>query len=221
MIRVRVLAMAIALLALLGASGRAGAQDEGDPRLRTRLDARTAASVQATVDAARADGLPTEPLVLKALEGASKGAQSVRIVAAVSRLHSQLGLARTAIGSGSTEAEIIAATGALQAGVAAETLEQLRAARPSAPLTTALTVLSDLIGRGVPAPTASQTVLSLVRAGTPDGQLAVYGQVVERDVRTGRIPVGAAVGAPGGPPAGIPVSPGTPPAKGGGRPPIQ
>ena len=44
-----------------------------DPRLG-RLDPDTRAGVSAVVDSARAVGLPTEPLIQRALEGATKGA---------------------------------------------------------------------------------------------------------------------------------------------------
>ena len=218
--RARTLILAILAVSLAGVRG--DAQSAPDPRLRERLDARTAASVQGAVDAARVDGLPTEPLVLKALEGASKGAEGARILAAVARLRTQLGVARAALGGTSSEAEVVAATDALQAGVAEEALVALREARPSAPLTTALAVLSDLIGRGVPVPAATETVLSLVRAGTPDSQLAVFRQEVQSAIRGGTLPAAAAAAARGGRPAGIPASPGkSPPGKAGGRPPSE
>ena len=49
-----------------------------DARLAERLDAATAASVQQMVDSARTGGLPTEPLVQKALEGGTLGASGER-----------------------------------------------------------------------------------------------------------------------------------------------
>ncbi len=69
-----------------------------DARLAERLDTATAASVQRVVDSARDAGLPTEPLVQKALEGSTLGASGDRIVAAVEALHGQLGRARDALG---------------------------------------------------------------------------------------------------------------------------
>ena len=49
-------------------------------------------------DSARAAGLPHEPLILKALEGASKGADSARIVTAVRALGGRLQEAARALG---------------------------------------------------------------------------------------------------------------------------
>ncbi|MDQ3810146.1 MAG: hypothetical protein M3336_07640, partial [Chloroflexota bacterium] len=54
-----------------------------DARLAARLDPATRKAVEVIVDSARAAGLPTEPLIDKALEGASKRASGGRITAAV------------------------------------------------------------------------------------------------------------------------------------------
>jgi hypothetical protein len=217
-------ALTLAVLALCAstlAGPSAGAQSAVDPRLAARLDVRTAASVQAVVETAHGDDLPAEPLVLKALEGASKGARGPQIVAVVGRLHAQLGASRGALGGSSSAAEIVAGVGALQAGVTPETLGDLRAARPAASLQVALTVLADLVARGVPVQSASETVLSLVRANTSDQELASVGRAIERNIRAGTAPGAAGrLGIGGGPPAGLPVTPGVPPpqAKGKGPP---
>ena len=50
-----------------------------DRRLTERLDPITAGAVQHLVDSARTAGLPTEPLVQKALEGNTLGASGERI----------------------------------------------------------------------------------------------------------------------------------------------
>jgi hypothetical protein len=89
------------LLALLLLPAVAAAQDS---RLAERLDHATAASVQQVVDSARSEGLPTEPLVQKALEGSTLGASDERIVAAVEALRGQLGRAREALGGKASEA---------------------------------------------------------------------------------------------------------------------
>jgi hypothetical protein len=56
-----------------------------DPRY-DRLDPDTRARVVAIVDSARDLGLPSEPLIHRALEGAMKNAPGERIVVAVRRL---------------------------------------------------------------------------------------------------------------------------------------
>jgi len=60
----------------------ATAQGGGDARL-ARLDSATRVAFAVVVDSARRSRLPMEPLVDKALEGAKKGAEDDRIVAAV------------------------------------------------------------------------------------------------------------------------------------------
>ncbi|MGD2135154.1 MAG: hypothetical protein PVF27_03295, partial [Gemmatimonadales bacterium] len=88
-----------------------------DPRLE-RLPEEARAEVEALVQAARADRLPTEPLIDRALEGASKGADSRLIVAAVRSLASELATAREALGRQSDSAELVAGASALHAGAA-------------------------------------------------------------------------------------------------------
>src|SRR6266576_2158942 len=75
-------------------AGRATAQ-QADSRLE-RLDAATRPTVAALVDSAHTAMLPTEPLVQRALEGATKRASGDAIVAAVRRLAADLGHARDA-----------------------------------------------------------------------------------------------------------------------------
>jgi hypothetical protein len=69
-------------LAALGVS-RASAQE---PRLVGRLADAPRTQVDGILATARAAGLPTEPLVDRALEAATKGAPPDRLVAAVNRL---------------------------------------------------------------------------------------------------------------------------------------
>src|SRR5260370_16293860 len=90
-----------------------------------RLDPDTRARVSAVIDSARTAGLPTEPLIQRALEGALKGAGSDRIVAAVRRLAVGLGVARSALGSGASSAELEAGAAALPAGPAPPALPPL------------------------------------------------------------------------------------------------
>src|SRR2546428_9607276 len=91
------------------------AAQQVDPRLE-RLDAAARPVVAALIDSARAASLPTEPLVQRALEGATKGAPEDVIVAAVRRLAVDLGRAREALGSTASPAELNAGAAALRAG---------------------------------------------------------------------------------------------------------
>ena len=163
-----------------------------DPRLE-RLDPATRPAIAALIDSARAAALPTEPLVQRALEGATKRASSDRIVAAVRRLAADLGQARDALGSAAPPAELTAGAAALRAGARPTTLSALRRTRRES-LTVPLAVLADLVASGVPVDSAAAAVLSLA-ARTPDGDLVEFRRAVERDIALGAPPVSAATAA--------------------------
>src|SRR6266481_3144402 len=127
-----------------------------DPRLE-RLDPDTRAAVAAVVDSAHGVGLPVEPIIQRALEGATKGAPGPRIVAAVRKLAVDLSIARAALGTSASQAELEAAVAALRAGATPEVIAHLRDARRP-PLTVALSVVADLFARGVPADSAAAAV---------------------------------------------------------------
>lgn len=185
---VRHIAPLAALLAL--AAAPAAAQDT---RLATRLDERTRSALVPLLDSARAVGIPTEPLVQKALEGASKRAAGDRIVVAVRRLAGQLGTARVALGAEASDAELVAGASALQAGVRREALASLRGAHHGVALTVPLGVMAELVARGVPADTAAMAVAALTDAGVGDAQLVSLRKDVERDVAVGAPPTTALI----------------------------
>jgi hypothetical protein len=164
-----------------------------DARLDARLDARTRDAVVVLIDSARKEGIPGEPLVQKALEGASKHADGARILTAIRMLSRELGDARSALGPSSTDAEVIAGASALHAGIAPAALSRMRASRAHGSLTVALAVLSDLIARGVPGDTATTVISALTGAGAPDAELLRFQQGVERDIAQGATP-SAAIG---------------------------
>lgn len=201
------------LLASLGFSPAALAA-QGDARL-ARLEPSVGAAVRHLVDSARAAGLPTEPLVDKALEGASKHAPGARISEAVRGLLEDLGVAHGALGEGASEPELVAGAAALRAGLPPEGLGALRRARKDAALTVPLATLADLVARGVPVETAQDAVLRLARRGEPDQDFVELRQEVERDISAGVPPAAAAsVRANGGRPPDQVVAPGRGKGKG-------
>ncbi len=163
-----------------------------DPRLE-RLDPVTRPAVTALIDSASAAALPTESLLQRALEGATKRASGDRIVAAVRRLAADLGQARQALGSAAPAAELTAGAAALRAGAQPNTLSALRRTRRQS-LTVPLAVLADLVASGVPVDSAAAAVLTLA-ARTPDGDLVEFRRAVERDIALGAPPVSAATAA--------------------------
>jgi hypothetical protein len=179
------------LLAAIVVAGRTAAQ-QTDPRLE-RLDAATRAAVAALVDSARRALLPTEPLVQRALEGATKRASGEVIAAAVRRLAADLGKARDALGSTASPAELNAGAAALRAGASPSILTQLRQTR-QAPLTMPLAVLADLVASGVPVDSAAAAVLALA-ARARDADLVEFRRAVERDIALGAPPAAATAAA--------------------------
>lgn len=188
-------------------------------RLDGRLDARTRAAVERVVDSAYIAGVPAEPLVDKALEGASKRAPGDLIVRAVRTLALALGTARQQLGANALPSELTAGAAAVRAGVDPDALRALRRDRPGQPLTVSLGVLADLVARGIPADDATRSVLALTKAGLVDEQLVAFRRDVERDIGIGAPPGLALTRNLSGRPAGFASSrEGGGPAGPGGRP---
>lgn len=201
---------ALVLLAGLVLAPQAAAQ-QSLTGLGARLDPATREEVERVIEQARADGLPVDPLVSKALEGASKGAPGPRVAAAVSALAGHLGVARSTLGPTATPIEVVVGAEALRAGATPDGLRELRSLAPTRPLTLPLTVLTDLVGRGVPADTASAAVTALLSRGAPDRDYVDLEHAVERDVAAGLPPgAAAALRARAGPPSGVPARGGPP-----------
>ena len=161
-----------------------------EPRLVGRVPDPARAQVDAVLDGARARGLPVEPLVDRALEGAAKGAPPGLIVAAVIRLRDELVVVRGAFGDTASTAELTAGASALRAGAGAEDLARLRRLRPGQPLTVAAAVLADLVAAGVPADTAIGAVLALA-PGLGDAEYIAFRRNVQRDIELGASPAAA------------------------------
>jgi len=188
----RRVARSFALVLALGAS-TVSAQSGVDPRLAaSRLDGRTRSAVVAIIDSARLANLPVEPLVDKALEGAAKRAPGAQIISAVRTYSDQLREARNALGTMSSDPEVISGAQAIRAGISAQQLGRLRRVRPSLQIATALTVASDLVTREVPLDTAIAVVSALMNASATDDQLLQMRADIEADILNGKPPVVAA-----------------------------
>ena len=159
-----------------------------DPDPLSRLDANTRFSVELIIDSARVAGVPTRPLLLKALEGAAKHAPNGRVIAAVrSVFHAELDV-RVALGSALDESEWTSAVSALQSGVPLEALAKFRGDHSGKPLTRALVVMTDLIQRGVPVNEASSAIMQLWQRGAGDGDFYGLWKNVEQDILSGQNP---------------------------------
>jgi hypothetical protein len=137
---------------LLAAAGPLASQGAHE-RLAGRVPPATLAVLDSIVqDAARA-GLPTEPLIQKALEGGAKGVAPDRIVAAVGASADLLRSARALLGSAgearpSDPGEVTAVAAALSRGVSPQLVGRLSAALPGEPTGPALHAVADLVGHG-------------------------------------------------------------------------
>ena len=183
--------LALALASWLLAPGSASGDESEEARLRARLKPELAAPVIEVVRSTAAQGLPTAPLVARALEGASRQAADEAILDAVRRHAAGLAAARRALGSTARAAELDAGAGALMAGVPEDSLASLKRARPSGSLVIPLVVLSDFVARGVPVANASNAVLAATRAGAADPALLRMRERIHERILRGEPPTGA------------------------------
>ncbi len=141
-----------------------------EPRLAARLPDALALRITRVADSARTLGLPPEPLIQKALEGESKGADSIRIEAAVMALFGNLARAREALGIRAGDEVILAGAQALRLGASVTQLQDLQQLRGNRPLAVPLGVFTDLLAAGVPMESAWQSVQDVARRGGEDRQ---------------------------------------------------
>jgi hypothetical protein len=151
--------------------GALAAQGVDDSRLAGRLDGITAGRVDSLVRLAGAEGLPRDPLIQKALEGASKGASGERIVGAVATLKDAMAQARAVLGSGATGRALLAGGLSLRAGATPAMLREVARLGRGRDLDVPLGVLTDLVARGLPLAEAYASVERLVRLGASDNDL--------------------------------------------------
>lgn len=177
------------VLLLAGPSPGPAAGQSADG-LGAEFTGETLAALEAEIRAAEGEGLPPRPLVLKALEGRSKGAGDDQILAAVAALRGRLVRAAAILGA-RDEDVLVAASAALYVGVDDSTLRQLTASTREDALGMAFVVVGDLIRRGVPPPDASQAVVSLAAAGARAQTFDEFRRQVNADIATGLAPAQA------------------------------
>jgi hypothetical protein len=136
-----------------------------DPRLTARLDSVTLPQVEAVLTVAQRRGLPLEPLVQKALEGASKGAPGPRIVSAVDAMLADLTRAQEGLGRRANADELVAGAAALRAGATLEMVDQLRRSGPDGGVAVPLAVFADLVAGGMTVDAAWHSVEDLAQRG--------------------------------------------------------
>lgn len=181
----RILVVGLCLPLTLRAQARDSRLDRLAPELRD--------SVAVVMDSAQQAGIPTSPLIQKALEGTAKKASAASIMRAVRAFADALRVSRAALGTQSSPDELTAAAVALRMGARPADLTNLRAARSVRSLVVPLAVLSDLVARGVPADTATQVVLALAVLADDEDYVA-FRRGVDRDIDLGVSPGSSAFG---------------------------
>jgi hypothetical protein len=188
----KLITMLLALAAL--PSARLVAQ-QAEPaaiqRARAGLPPAQAAAFDDILARARSRGLPTAPLVDKALEGAAKKIAPDRVIVALRLSADRLELAQAIVGA--RENEVAGALLALDRGIDEKTARQLvSGARQNEPVGMALNVLADLLERGVPVDNAFEVISSWRARGGRASDLQDLPAAVERLVREGAKPGRAA-----------------------------
>jgi hypothetical protein len=151
----------------------------------TELDSVTQAAVGRELAFARTRGLPVQPLVAKVREGQIKRAAPERIRHAVSALATRLDSARSALGTASNAAELVAGADAIATGVDMATLRLVRSASGARDVSAPLGALAQLVASGVPLRRATQMIMELVKRDARPSEMLAFGIAVESDVGAG------------------------------------
>ncbi|HWO89454.1 MAG TPA: hypothetical protein VNL98_09930 [Gemmatimonadales bacterium] len=173
------LPLALALLTAVGHAQNPGATREPGARQRLEsrgLPAQLAADVAAIADAAVAAGLPSTPIIAKAIEGWSKRVPAPRIVAAVRDLAARLAAGRDVLreaGADASNAMLVSASAeALGRGITRSDVAALVRSAPAADMAEAgLVVAASLAAQGLDRALAVRVVVEAYRAGRSSDQI--------------------------------------------------
>ena len=186
----------LALTFALSTALRLMAQDVG-ARLDGHVQPEVRRAVQEIAADAAAHGLPTEPLVQKAIEGGAKRVPAERLIAAVRALAGRLAGAWDAVRAGGLEsptADVVeGGADGLSAGLSAGYVSELvRASRAPYDPALVLRVAATLAALGVPPKQTVQLVEGMIKdGGSPSDLLGLPGEV-QAGVADGATPEQAA-----------------------------
>lgn len=181
-----------ALVLVFGVSSRpSGAQGATVMALDGRVSSSLRTQLVAFIDSATARGLPSAPLVDKALEGASKGADDRHILVAVHAVAAALRTAQSVLGNASG-VELATAAATLRAGVSPQVLVELRRALPGRSLVVPLSVLGSLVVQGT-SPGRAVTAVVAYAKQNDDSHILAFGRDVAREIASGIAPDAALV----------------------------
>lgn len=160
-------------------------------RLEGRVPAASIPSVDSLVGVAAAEGLPTEPLIQKAIEGGAKHVTGERIVKAVALNIEQLRQAKALLVRAGdappvTAVEVTAVASALKRGLAAPLVERIVAALPDQSRSSAFHALADLVAHRFNADSAADLILAAVREGVRGLRLLDVSGAAIQELQRGR-----------------------------------
>ncbi len=182
----------LGLLCLLVATPVAA--QSGLQRAKAALPRDAARQLEQTVAAARKRGLPTEPLVDKALEGVAKKVPPSVIMTAVRHKVQLLANAHAALRpyGPPTAADVTATADVLQRGMSTEMVKQVRAGRRRGePVGLSLHTVADLLERRVPPNVAIEVISSWRERGGRNEELRDIPLEVDKLIRMGATPSAA------------------------------
>lgn len=161
----------------------AAAQQERAP-----ADPRTVPELKPEFDRAAKLGLPAHILVSKAREGYLKQASPKVIRDALHNLADRMVRARSALKPVQSDAELEQGALALQQDIPEGVLRNLRQSQKTRSVEIPLSVLTDLVSKGVPRKEAVADVSAMLQRNVGEGRLITFASQVQNDIAGGIAP---------------------------------
>jgi hypothetical protein len=160
-------------------------------RLAGRIPSEAIPTVDSLIQFAAQEGLPTEPLIQKALEGGAKHVAGPRIVAAVQASLGQLRDARDLLVRAGDQppvlpTELTTVAWALRRGLPAPVIERVAAALGRPPRAAALHAVADLVAHRFDPDSAAALIIEAVQDGVPRARLLDVSTAALQQVQRGR-----------------------------------
>jgi hypothetical protein len=159
-------------------------------RLEGRIPSEAIPAVDSLIQFAAQEGLPTEPLIQKALEGGAKHVAGPRIVAAVQVSLGQLRGARDLLVRAGDQppvlpAEMTTVAWALRRGLPAPLVERVVAGLARPPRAAALHAVADLVAHRFDPDSAARLIIEAAQVGVPQERLLDVSTAVQQQVQRG------------------------------------
>ncbi len=159
-------------------------------RLEGRIPSAAIPAVDSLIQSAAQQGLPTEPLIQKALEGGAKHVAVSRIVVAVQLSLGQLRDARDLLLRAGDQppvlpAELTTVAWALRRGLPAPLIERVVAALGRPPRAAAMHAVADLVAHQFDPDSAADLIIAAVQQGVPRERLLDVATAALQQVQRG------------------------------------